>query len=52
MTQERETQRNRQATANHGHHELTEAELAHVAGGGGGPVDPTDKTGKASPQLF
>lgn len=52
MTQERKTQRDSQAIANHDRHALTEAELAQVAGGSDGPGGPTDGTGKASPKLI
>ena len=54
MTQERKTQRDSQASANHDRHVLTDAELVEVVGGSteGGPGGPGDGTGKASPKLF
>jgi hypothetical protein len=52
MTQERERQSSRLAIAQGERHQLTEAELAQVAGGTEGPGSPTDGTSKASPQLF
>jgi hypothetical protein len=45
MTQERKTQRESQALAKHGPHELSDDDLVQVAGGSEGPGNPTDGTG-------